>query len=264
MACFDPGGNFETVVSHVRLKSAGNGAGAKMVREVIYLVAWSAENGKVGLKNLNEHFVPVGREAFVDRDFFIRFFEPLPLVTLNRYYPAKTLLANAMSRGRRHAEQDNLLKAEYEFAKVLALDPCNLRALYHLCTVYLKSGNTAKALAVFRDLMQCKFEDMAATDRNLFDSLGMHLRRAGFLAESLKLYTRAYKNHGCDRLLFDAARVLYSIGRLRAAARLLKRILARDPHFFEARMLLNYLDRLKVSRSGATRPEMGYAAERYE
>jgi tetratricopeptide (TPR) repeat protein len=264
MACFDPGGKFETVVSHVRLKSAGNGAGAKRVREVIYLVAWSAEDGKVGLKNLNEHFVPVGREAYVDRDFFARFFEPVPLITLNWYLPAKSMLRDALSRGRLYAVQNNLLKAEYEFAKVLALDPCNLRALYLLCTVYLKSGNTAKALVIFRDLMQCEFESMAATDRNLFDFLGMHLRRAGFLAESLKLYTRAYKKYGCERLLFDAARVLYSMGRLRAAARLLKRILARAPHFFEARMLLNYLDRMKDPRAGATRPGMEYAAGRFE
>jgi tetratricopeptide (TPR) repeat protein len=235
-------GDFEIVVSRTTCKRIGAGATSKKTRRVIRLLAASAPGGKVALRNLNDCFLPVGREVFVDKDYFLEFFTPEPLITLNKYAPNKEALICSLDRGDRYRRQGRLQQAEREYEKAGRLDSSNLRALFGLGAVYLQRKNPAKALTIFNELLQCGFEDMAMRDKHLFNEFGIRLRKAGLLRQSLRYYGRAFRRYGDDEhLLFNMARVLYDLRRERPAIRFLQRALELNDSFAEARLLLEHI-----------------------
>ena len=152
--------------------------------------------------------------------------------------PKKEQADKICSRAERHVANDELLSAEFEFNKALALDEESVRANFGLGQTYMAQGEDEKAKKVFEKLAKIE-AIMEPRHKHIFNEFGMQLRKLGLYAEAAHHYGKALKvSPGDENLWFNLGRAFYEGGDMPKATNALSHALRINPEMTAARQLL--------------------------
>lgn len=231
MSDFQEGVYYETVVQNI-----GTGSTARRQEMRSYYIARVKEPGIIAVQLLDMddkplHIVEDVEEADFDRRF-----------TYDPDHKPKTAaertVDRAIAQAEAHARRKEFNSAEFEYNKALKLDEENVRANFGLGKVYVATGETDKATAVFAKLakVEAVFEEK---NKHIFNDLGIELRRMEMYDQALEYYRKALSIAPQDEnLYFNMARAFYQKGDLDRAGKFLSKALSLNPNLVEAQQLL--------------------------
>jgi len=222
----------------------GFGSTKRKVKQHIYAFVEEEADGSLCVRELNKHFVPVGKSRWITKDVLLKDFLPEPDVYLNKVLPAMRQVAESVEKADDHRANGELISAEFEYKNALRLDEEHIRGTFGLGLTYLARGETDNADIVFRRVvgLDGAFDE---EHKHLFNEFGIRLRKNGMHAQALKFYTRAAKlvKREDEHLLYNIARTFYEKGQGKQAKRLLEKALVSHPDFAPARDFLSVLER---------------------
>lgn len=222
----------------------GFGSTKRKVKQHIYAFVEEEADGSLCVRELNKHFVPVGKSRWITKDVLLKDFLPEPDVYLNKVLPAMRQVEESVEKADDHRANGELISAEFEYKNALRLDEEHIRGTFGLGLTYLARGETDNADIVFRRVVTLDgaFDE---EHKHLFNEFGIRLRKNGMHAQALKFYNRAAKllKREDEHLLYNIARTFFEKGQGRQAKRLLEKALANNPAFEQAREFLAVLER---------------------
>ncbi|NDY55280.1 tetratricopeptide repeat protein [Desulfovibrio sulfodismutans] len=222
----------------------GFGSTKRKVKQHIYAFVEEEADGSLCVRELNKHFVPVGKSRWITKDVLLKDFLPEPDVYLNKVLPAMRQVEESVEKADDHRANGELISAEFEYKNALRLDEEHIRGTFGLGLTYLARGETDNADIVFRRVVTLDgaFDE---EHKHLFNEFGIRLRKNGMHAQALKFYNRAAKllKREDEHLLYNIARTFFEKGQGRQAKRLLEKALANNPAFEQARDFLAVLER---------------------
>jgi tetratricopeptide (TPR) repeat protein len=222
----------------------GFGSTKRKVKQHIYTFVEEEADGSLCVRELNKHFVPVGKSRWITKDVLLKDFLPEPDVYLNKVLPAMRQIEESVGKADDHRANGELISAEFEYKNALRLDEEHIRGTFGLGLTYLARGETDNADIVFRRVVALDgaFDE---EHKHLFNEFGIRLRKNGMYAQALKFYNRAAKllKREDEHLLYNIARTFFEKGQGRQAKRLLEKALANNPAFEQARDFLSVLER---------------------
>ncbi|MEF3695574.1 tetratricopeptide repeat protein [Desulfolutivibrio sp.] len=222
----------------------GFGATKRKVKQHIYAFVEEEPDGSLCVRELNKHFVPVGKSRWITKDVLLKDFLPEPDVYLNKVLPAMRQVEESVEKADDHRVNGELISAEFEYKNALRLDEEHIRGTFGLGLTYLARGETDNADIVFRRVVTLDgaFDE---EHKHLFNEFGIRLRKNGMYAQALKFYNRAAKllKREDEHLLYNIARTFYEKGQGKQARRLLEKALVNNPDFEQARDFLAVLER---------------------
>ncbi len=219
----------------------GHGTTKRKVKKQLYVFAEEQEDGRIVLRSLNDKFLPAGDSTTISKKDLLKFYLPEPSMYVNKVFPILRTLSRTVSKGEEHLRRGETFSAEYEFKNALRLDENHIRATFGLGLSYLQQGDTKKGEIVFRRLVKLDgaFE---RKHKHLFNEFGIQLRKSKLYHQALQYYFRAYKLSCQDEnLLYNIARTLCEINRLKSALFFLNKALVLNPLFEEAESLSRYV-----------------------
>ena len=237
MGDFQEGVYCETVVQNI-----GTGSTARRQEMRSWYIAKVKEPGiiSVQLLDMDDKPMPIFEDV-EEADFERRF-------TFDPEHKPKTAtertVDRAIAQAEAHVRRKEYNSAEFEYNKAIKLDEENVRANFGLGKVYVATGETEKAAAVFSKLakIEAVFEE---ENKHIFNELGIELRRMEMYDQALEYYRKALSIAPNDEnLYFNMARALYQKGDLDRAGKFLSKALSINPNLVEAQQLL---ERVKKS-----------------
>ncbi|GFK94624.1 hypothetical protein NNJEOMEG_02471 [Fundidesulfovibrio magnetotacticus] len=234
---------FRTAVSDKRPDKPSSAGQARLSgRDVYYYVEKSPEKA-LTIRPLNVHAHPEGEGRPLTFEDLLERYRPEPLYYYNKVKPVMERVEGLVEAGQASLDAGNTGRAETLFKQALDLDHHNVRAIFGLGFVYLRSGSLDDARHVFRQLMLLP---TAFTEeyRHLFNAFGIQMRRRGMLQDARAFYEKAL-GFGVEdeHLLFNLARAHYAASEFDLARAQVERALNLDPEFDPARRLLKALDK---------------------
>jgi tetratricopeptide (TPR) repeat protein len=222
----------------------GFGATKRKVNQHIHVYVEEQPDGALNVRELNKHFIPVGKPRLITKDVLLKDFLPEPDIYLNKVIPAVRQVEESVNKADDHRASGELISAEFECKNALRLDNEHIRGIFGLGLTYLARGESENADIVFRRVvgLDGAFDEK---HKHLFNEFGIRLRKNGMHAQALKFYNRAAKllERDDEHLLYNIARTFYEKGQGKQARRLLEKALASAPDFPEALAFLAVLDR---------------------
>jgi len=230
----------------------GFGATKRKVNQHIHVYVEEQPDGALNVRELNKHFIPVGKPRSITKDVLLKDFLPEPDIYLNKVIPAVRQVEESVNKADDHRASGELISAEFEYKNALRLDNEHIRGIFGLGLTYLARGESENADIVFRRVvgLDGAFDEK---HKHLFNEFGIRLRKNGMHAQALKFYNRAAKllQGEDEHLLYNIARTFYEKGQGKQARRLLEKALASAPDFPEALAFLAVLDRGDVPDAAA-------------
>jgi tetratricopeptide (TPR) repeat protein len=230
---------YETVVQEI---GTGGTSRRQEMRNYYIAKASGPDTISVQLLDMDDKPLPIVEE--VEKDDFERRFthdpDHRPKTSTER------TVDRAIAQAEAHYRRKEYNSAEFEYHKALKLDEENVRANFGLGKVYVTTGETEKAAAVFTKLAQIEavFEDR---NKHIFNELGIELRRMEMYDQALEYYRKALSIAPDDEnLYFNMARSFYEKGDLTRTVKILEKALSLNPGFAEAQQLLE-----RIGKNGA-------------
>jgi len=221
--------------------TVGFGATKRRVTQAVHVFAEETGEGRIACRPLSAAFVPHGEIRMISKDELFKKFVPAPGIYLEKVLPAMARLEKVVDDADRLRGEGQLFSAEFEYKNALRIDENHIRASFGLGLAYLDRGETDSARIVFLKLSRLRGA-FAPEYKHLFNEFGIKLRRNGMHAQALGHYAKALRlSPTDDHLLYNMARALYELGRLRAARRFIVKALAVRPDFPEARKFHEYM-----------------------
>ena len=211
----------------------GTGHTQKTQKMKNYCQAEQIDEEKVKLSFLGNEGKPTGIIIELPYDEFLKRY------TLDPNYRIKTKNEAEHDRhvaiAEKHRARGEHFSAEFEYANALKIDPDSIRANFGIGTLYMEMGDTGKAKEVFKKLSEVEaiFEE---ENKHIFNEFGIELRKANMVDEALANYRKAITISPDDEHLhFNVARLYYDKKEWEKAQEWLKKALAINPHFIDAR-----------------------------
>lgn len=220
----------------------GHGSTKRKVKKQLFVFAEELDDGNISLRPLNEKFLPAGTATTITKKELLKSYLPEPAMYVNKVYPVLRNLSQTVAKGEDHLRRGETFSAEYEFKNALRLDEKHIRATFGLGLSYLQQGDAKKGEIVFRRLVKLDgaFEKR---HKHLFNEFGIQLRKCKLYTQALQFYFRAYKlSRQDENLLYNIARTLCELDRLKSARFFLNKALALNPFFTEAESLFQYVE----------------------
>ncbi len=141
-------------------------------------------------------------------------------------------------------------------ASARTLDPAieekerEMRAEFGMALMYLRQGDSHKALRIFGQLADAP--DVPAAYKHMYTDFGISLRKSRLLDMALRHHQKVVELSGSDEnALHNVARIYYELGDLDSAVRFLRRSLELNPDLDASQRFLRFIrkqQRSKVSR----------------
>ncbi len=234
----DTQGRVRGVFSTTVKAKIGYGETRRNTEQQVLMLVQERDDGRMDVQALNPNYVPMGEVKVISREKLVESYIPEPAMFMERVVPAMRELEESVERGEEHYNKGETFSAEYEFKNALRIDEENVRATFGLGLTFLDRGETAKGGLVFRRLVSLKgaFEPR---HKHLFNEFGIKLRKNCMYAEALKFYARAlHLSRDDEHLHYNMSRTLLAKGKPKSAITFLRKALALNPDFAEARELL--------------------------
>ncbi len=168
--------------------------------------AFPLENGTVKLVLLDMNDQPSVFSEIVAPEDLEQKYEPVPGYFEKKMSSQKKKLAKKLANGKEHLKQEEYFSAEYEFDGVIELDERNLEAQVGKGEALIGQGDLDGAQITLNKVSE--FEELYdKSNKHVFNSYGMTLRKGGFYDKAVESYTKALRMDPTDENLF------YNIGR---------------------------------------------------
>lgn len=217
------------------------------LRRAISKTYWFAEENDAGLvlvQPINAAFVPSGPKLEVQRDSFLREYNPEPEYYQQKVYPKLRELEQTIDRAEKAREAGQAYSAEFEYGKALSIDEDNVRANFGLGLTYMDRGDTTRADDIFQRLVHL---DAAFSEdhKHLFNDFGISLRKNGLLEQAVEYYSRALSMApGDENLHYNMARAFFEKGDAEHCAEHLAKCLEMNANHREALEFSAYVQKL--------------------
>ncbi len=222
----------------------GFGSTKRKVSQNIFVFVEEQPDGTLNVRELNKHFIPIGKPRVISRDSLLTEYLPEPEVYISKVVPAMREVEECVDKGDEHRARGEHISAEFEYKNALRLDEEHIRGTFGLGLSYLARGEKENADIVFRRVVALDgaFEEQ---HKHLFNEFGIRLRRNGMFAQALKFYKRAARlaRHDDEHLFYNIARTFYAKGQGKQARRLLEKALGVNADFERAKRFLDILDK---------------------
>jgi tetratricopeptide (TPR) repeat protein len=222
----------------------GFGATKRKVSQNIHVYVEEQPDGTLSVRELNKHYIPMGKPRSITKDALLKEFLPEPEVYLAKVVPAIRQVEESVNKADDHRASGELISAEFEYKNALRLDNEHIRGIFGLGLTYLARGESENADIVFRRVVNLDgaFDEK---HKHLFNEFGIRLRKNGMHAQALTFYNRAAKllKRDDEHLLYNIARTFYEKGQEKQARRLLEKALSSAPDFPQALAFLEVLER---------------------
>jgi tetratricopeptide (TPR) repeat protein len=247
----DISGVFSTLAG----SSVGVGTTAKQTLQKTYWFVKELESGDIEVQPLNSNDVPSGLKHTVSKVAFLNDFEPEPEYYAEVVLPNIRGLDATIKRGEKHRDLSENYSAEYEFNSAVKIDEQNVRANFGLGLTYLDRGETERANALFKRLVDIDAIYEAA-HKHLFNEFGMGLRKNGMIDQALEYYHKAESLCKRDEnLCLNIARAYFEKSDVKGCLKYLKRSLKINPSHEEAGRFLEYMQEIGYGKDTAVQPE---------
>jgi tetratricopeptide (TPR) repeat protein len=230
---------YETIVQDI---GTGGTSRRQEMRNYYIATATGPDTVSVQLLDMDDKPLPIVEE--VEKEDFERRFTHDP--DHRPKTPTERTVDRAIAQAEAHARRKEYNSAEFEYNKAIKLDEENVRANFGLGKVYVATGETDKAAAVFTKLakIEAVFEDR---NKHIFNELGIELRRMEMYDQALEYYRKALSIAPDDEnLYFNIARALYQKGDFIRSEKVLAKALSLNPDLAEAQQLME-----RVRKNGA-------------
>ncbi len=219
----------------------GYGATRRKVKKNVMVFVKEVKEGVIQIQALNKNFVPSGKVRNITKARLLEEYIPEPEMYLGKVKPAMEDLDGLVLKADEHRQREEYMSSEFEYKNALRIDEGHIRATFGLGLTYLDLGQKDKADIVFKRLISLDGA-YRKKHKHLFNEFGIKLRKSGMLLQALKYYARALKlSRRDEHLLFNLARTLFDMGKLKAALRYAKDALELNPDFSEARRFQAFL-----------------------
>ncbi len=233
-------GVFSTLIS----SKIGIGTTTRKVMQKTYLFVRELDVDVFEIQPINSHDVPSGIKHTVTKAEFLNNFEPEPEYYADVVLPKIKDLEATITRGERHRDRSENYSAEYEFNSAVQIDKYNIRANFGLGLTYLDRGETERAGALFKRLIN--LDAIYEPDhKHLFNEFGIGLRKNGMIDQALEYYHKA--ENLCkkdDNLCLNIARAYYEKSDVEGCLKYLNKSLKINPNHEEAGLFLEYMQNI--------------------
>ena len=231
------------VFSSQTMGKVGTGTTTRRTIQKTYWYCDELSNGDVETQPLNKNYVPSGPKNTVEREEFLRTFNPEPEFYVSTVFPKMKELGDTISRGEAHRSRGEHYSAQFEYGEALSVDEENVKANFGLGLTYLAREEKGKAQDIFERLVHL---DAAFSEehKHLFNDFGINLRKNRMFDQALDYYSRALELTRNDpNIHMNMARAYYEKGDLDNCVYHLKECLRLGPEIAEAKQFWEYLER---------------------
>ena len=245
----------ETRLVYVKrtMMKLGTAGTARSAASETYYEVFPQDNGKVKLVLLDMNDQPSVISETVDQEELEKSYEPVPDYFKNKK-PVKNeklskQLAKKLANGKEHLKQKEYFSAEYEFEGVIQLDGRNLEAHVGKGESLIGQGDLEGAQETLDKVSQ--FEELYdKTNKHIFNSYGMTLRKGGFYDKAVESYTKALRmDPGDENLFYNIGRAYFDKEALDKAILFLTKCLKLKPDHQEAAALVKKINSLQQEKS---------------
>lgn len=221
----------------------GTGTTQRKVTQKTFWFATENDEGQIDVQALNNNFMPSGPKRSLDKEEFLRRFNPEPEFYQKKVFPKMREVEKSVERAEENRAKGAMYSAEFEFQNALAVDEENVRANFGLGLTYMSMGETNKANDMFHRLVKldAAFEK---EHKHLFNEFGINLRKSGMHDQAVDYYSRALEmTENDENLRYNMARAYYEKGEVEDCVEHLKGALEINPSMEASLEFLSYLHR---------------------
>jgi tetratricopeptide (TPR) repeat protein len=232
------------VFSTQQLDNVGTGTTNRRAISKSYWFVTESTDGALRVQPLNSSLVPSGEVEEVQREVFLRDYQPEPEFYQQKVYPRMRELEESIDRAEAARKNGQAYSAEFEYGKALSIDEDNVRANFGLGLTYMERGDTTRADDIFQRLvnLEAAFNE---EHKHLFNEFGINLRKNGLLEQAVEYYERALAMAPQDENLhYNMARAYFEQGEAEACLKHVARCLEMNPAHEQALALRDYVRRL--------------------
>ncbi len=221
----------------------GTGGTSRDATSVNYYEAFPQGEGRYKLVLLDLNDQPTGFSEIVTENELKKNYEFAPNYFENKMTSQEKEVARKLANGREHLKKEEYFSAEFEFDGVIEIDERNLEAHVAKSEAQLGQGDVDAARQTLEKVSE--FEELyEKSNKHIFNSYGMTLRKGGFFDKAVESYAKALRMDPADENLF------YSIGRAtydkkdnRKALIFLNKCLSLDPGHNDAARLVKRIQK---------------------
>ena len=216
----------------------GTGGTSRNATSINYYEAFPQEGGRYKLVLLDLNDQPTGLSEIVDEAELKKSFDPAPGYFESKMSPEEKEVAKKLANGKEHLKREEYFSAEFEFDSVIQIDERNLEAHVAKSEAQLGQGEVEAARQTLEKLSE--FEELyEKSNKHIFNSYGMTLRKGGFFDKAVESYAKALRMDPADENLFyNIGRATYEKKDLKKALVFLNKCLALNPDHKDAGSLI--------------------------
>jgi tetratricopeptide (TPR) repeat protein len=216
---------------------AGMGGTTKKVTQRTYWFVRALRDGGYELRALNANHVPSGLALVLPKKDFMAAYAPEPDFYRANTVPGLEGLLKRVELGEEHFKAGELDAAEKEFYQALRIDEDHPRTTGAVAT---KPFDYNELCAVLKRILN-NDQVFREEQRHQFNDFGINLRKGNLFEEAIAYYTRALElNPDDENLHFNIARAFYDCQNEPKCLEHLRKALAINPRFKEAKLFWDY------------------------
>ncbi|MBF0481235.1 MAG: tetratricopeptide repeat protein [Desulfovibrionaceae bacterium] len=219
---------------------AGIGSTAKKVVQRTFWFVRMLTKGNYELRALNANHIPAGPAFVLAKKEFMSVYSPEPDFYIKKTVPGLESLAKRLEKGEENFKIGELDEAEQEFYKALRIDEDGPKANIVPSDVHAEKSDYKKLDVVLKRILH-NDQVFKEEQRHLFNDFAINLRKDKLFEEAIVYYAKAIElNPDDENLHFNIARAFYDRQNKEKCLEHLRKALAINPGFKEARLFLDY------------------------